>query len=128
MGGLVRSATKNSALVSAHGTVEAGVDLSRASVRYETSATGRTLVVILPEPTVYRPHVDAKLHSNRSGLFWRDTNLPLKAQADAGQRFVTASYGQGIVEAAKASATTRLRAFLKSVTEVPVRVEFATGL
>lgn len=124
MGSLVRGATRNRALVSAHGTVEAGVDLRRAQARYEQTPAGRRLVVTLPPPTIYPPHVDAKLHRAQGGMFWRDDNLALKAQADAGERFVLAGRQQGILESARDGARNQVASLLEGVVDVPVHVEF----
>lgn len=126
MGSVVRGATRNRALVSAHGSVEAGVDLSRATVRYDLNAQGRTLVVSLPAPTVYAPHVEAKVHQASRGMFWRDDNLALKAQNDAGRRFVLAGREQGILDSAREGARTQVAALLKDLVDVPVRVEFGS--
>lgn len=125
MGGVVRSATRNRALVSAHGTVEAGIDLGKAQVRYEGVPGQRVLVVTLPQPKVYAPQVDATVHRARKGMFWRDDNLALKARRDAGNRFALASREQGIVANARQSARDRLEALLDPVVETPIRFEFS---
>lgn len=126
MGGLVRGATRNRALVSAHGTVEAGVDLRKAQARYDLTPGGRRLVVTLPDPTVYKPHVEMKLHTARPGVFWRDDNLALKAQADAGERFVAAGREQGILESAREEARTQISTLLSGVVDVPLHIVFGS--
>lgn len=128
MGSVVRSATRNRALVSATGTVEAGVDLAQADARYEGVPGKQTLVVTLPQPTIYPPQVDAKVHDTKKGMFWRDENLGLKAQKDASRRFTLASREQGILKSARTSAEARIKALLSGVTEGSVRVQFGATL
>lgn len=106
---VVRSTTRNTTLVSATGTIEAGIDLKMAQVE----RMGETLIVRLPSPKLEPPKVDAKVHWVKDGFFWRDNNLALKAQADAGHRFREASMQQGILQEAEKSARETLIEFLK---------------
>ncbi len=108
---MVSSSTRNSALVSATGTIEAGIDLKKASLERQ----GDTLVVKLPRPRLEPPKVDAKVHWARDGFFWRDNNLALKAQRDAGNRFREASLQQGILQEAEKSARETLTEFLRPI-------------
>lgn len=115
---VVRSTTRNSTLVSATGTIEAGIDLKKAQIERQ----GETLVVTIPRPKLERPNVQAKIHWAKDGFFWRDNNLALKAQADAGNRFREASLQQGILQEAEKSAKETLVKFLEPIAGSKVQV------
>jgi hypothetical protein len=108
---LVRSTTRNAALVSVQGTVEAGLDLR--SARTERKATGET-VVVLPSARIYDPAVRAKLHHHRVGAFWADENIALKAEQDAASRFRNAAMEQGILGKANEEARLRVGELLRN--------------
>ncbi len=108
---MVRGTTRNSTLVSATGTIEAGIDLKQVQIERQ----GETLIVRLPRPKIEPPKVEAKVHWANDGFFWRDNNLALKAQADAGNRFREASIQQGILQEAEKSARETLTEFLKPI-------------
>jgi hypothetical protein len=95
---LVQSTTRNSALVSVNGTVEAGVDLRRATMEKRPDGT---ITVTLPQPKVYPARVETRLHKHRVGAFWGDPNIALKAERTAAARFTGAAVEQGILEKAK---------------------------
>ena len=114
----VRGTTRNKTLVSATGTIEAGIDLKKAQVE----RVGETLVVRLPSPQIEPPKVETKVHWVKDGFFWRDNNLALKAQADAGHRFREASIKQGILEEAEKSARETLAGFLKPIAGDKVQI------
>jgi hypothetical protein len=104
---LVTASTRNSALLGVTGYVEAGIDLSQARVEDDA--------LILPAPKVYRPHVDAKVHRHRAGMFWSDPNIALKAVGLTEARLKTAAVEQGILEQAKSNAEAQLLALLPEV-------------
>lgn len=110
---LVKAATRNKALVSASGSVEAGVDLKQA--RWE----GHTLV--LPSPKVYEPNVRLHVYDAKSGLFWRDQNLAPKATESARTEFRTAALRSGILKTARENAEKQVRALVG--TETTLRFE-----
>lgn len=103
---LVAWSTGNTALVTADGSVEAGVDLRKAKVE------GSTLV--LPRATIYPGVVDVRLHDSKRGLVWRDAELPLKARREAMRRFRDAAEIGHIRDAAETEAVTRVQTLLKS--------------
>jgi hypothetical protein len=118
---VVASASRNKALVSAHGTVQAGINLEHAhAVR-----TMDSVVIVLPEPEIYQPVVDAKIHEESGGLFWDDHNLGFKAQRDAEKRFREASLEQGILRDARESAEEQVRRLVEPILEKPLIIEFA---
>jgi hypothetical protein len=121
---LVRASTRNKALVSVTGSVEAGFDLSQASAAYEGVGSARKLVVTLPLPEVYEPQVRAKIEDYKMGMFWADMNIGFKAEQDAKLRMRRASIEQGIRESAKTSATEQVTKLLTGVVDVPVEVRF----
>jgi len=90
---LITSATRNRTTLSYTGAVEAGIDLSRATVR--KSAAGIELV--LPQPVVYRPNVEAQVHDLKRGLFWRDENIVAAAIEQAKDRLHETAQRQGIL-------------------------------
>jgi hypothetical protein len=105
---LVHAATRNEALVSAHATVDAGVDLRHATVE----RAGDRLVVTLPRAQVYEPVVRARVHDAERGWFWRDENIGLKAAETAGEQIVDNARRQGIRKRAETEAVTRVRALV----------------
>ena len=104
LGGLVTASTRNRALVSATANVEAGVDLSKASFRQ----VGGQRQIVLPRVQVYRPQVDAKIHSARPGLFWRDDNIALAAVRATEARVREAAISQGIAREAESNVRKRV--------------------
>jgi hypothetical protein len=118
--GLVESATRNRALVSVSGTVEAGINLEKASMR----TSGDDVTVVLPRPTIYEPVVDATLHRQRSGLTWDDRNLGLKARREGSDRFLAASRKAGILDQAEQEAAVKVTRLLQASGLKSVRIEF----
>lgn len=117
---VVSNLTRNEGMLAVHGKVEAGVDLRQATARME----GKTLVLSLPEPTVYPAQVKVFVHDHKGGLMWRDHNFALKAQQSAGERFEQASRAKGILDQAKSEATKTLKSLLQSSWDGDIRVEF----
>ncbi|HZT44527.1 MAG TPA: DUF4230 domain-containing protein [Chthonomonadaceae bacterium] len=105
---LVHWATNNRALVTAEGSVDAGLDLSSLSAKDITrvrQADGTTrLLVHLPPITVYPPNVHVWVEHQDSGPFWHDNNIAPKAQEQAGRRIVEAAEQDGIRAKARANA------------------------
>ena len=120
VGSLVRSSTRNKALFSATGTVEAGIDLSQVEVAYEGSDEEMVLVIQLPNASTYRPHVTLRLHDSKPGMFWDDRSQALKATAHAEREFAKASREQGIREAAVENAEKAIRDLLEPIVEIPI--------
>jgi hypothetical protein len=117
---VVHATTRNKALVSASGSVEAGVDLTKA--RYETKPEGTVLV--LPKPRLFPPDVRLHVHRAKPGVFWRDDNLTVKATDVAREKFTTAGLQQGILPAAQKSARERVEALVQgSGANVQVRFD-----
>ncbi|HLV79678.1 MAG TPA: DUF4230 domain-containing protein [Chthonomonadaceae bacterium] len=105
---LVHWATGNCALVTAEGSVDAGLNLSALSAKDVTrvsQADGTTrLLVHLPPITVYPPNVHVWIEHQDSGPFWHDDNIAPKAQEQAGRRIVEAAEQDGIRAKARANA------------------------
>ncbi|MBV6458481.1 MAG: hypothetical protein HONBIEJF_01609 [Fimbriimonadaceae bacterium] len=118
--GVVLAATRNRGLVSVAGTVEAGVDFTKA--RYER--LGNRVDLVLPKPKIYPAYVEAKVNHQADGWFWRDQNFGLKALDSARARFQQNSRERGILTEAEAEARTRVLAMLRPVaSNVAVRFE-----
>ncbi|MCW5935997.1 MAG: DUF4230 domain-containing protein [Fimbriimonadaceae bacterium] len=114
----VGSLTRNKALVTATGTVDAGIDLRKAQIEVVEG----TIVVTLPKPRVYEPVVTAKVHTSTSGLLWNDANLGLRAQQEAGARFVQAARSAGVEDEATAEARRVVGSLLTKLTDKKVVV------
>lgn len=93
-------ATKNSALVSADGTVEAGVDLAKAKVDANR--------IVLPHARIYEPQVHTRMHQVRRSPFWRDENLALDALSDVKARMAGAAREGGILRDAEKNAVAQV--------------------
>lgn len=117
---LVAAGTRNVVLVSASGEIEAGVDLSKATIE----KSGSSVTVWLPKPQLFEPKVEAKVHWQRSTAFWRDDNISLKAVRDAEDRMRAASVQENILETASEEASMRVKAFASDL-GVDVTVKFS---
>ena len=113
---VVHAATRNTALVSATGTVDAGVDLSRISVEFAPNET----IVALPAVDVYSPDIRLHVHTQRSGVFWRDNNIAPTGESEARSRFRSLAIQAGIKNEATKFAQAKL-ADLLSGRGKPVR-------
>lgn len=117
---LVASATRNQTTLSYTGAVEAGIDLTKATIR--KSATG--IELILPQPVVYRPNVAAQVHDLKRGLFWRDENIVATAIEQAKDRLHETAKRQGILGEARENARTRVESLARELgAEVQVSFE-----
>ena len=105
------------------GSVEAGVDLGHL----QAEQTPAGLKITLPAPHAYRPQVDAKLFSTKSGLFWRDDSVTLSAVEEAKGRLATAARRQGLLKNAREQAEVRVRALAESFGAKIVEVGFEQG-
>lgn len=119
---LVATATRNRTTLSYTGAVEAGIDLTRATVR--KSATG--IELILPQPVVYRPNVSAQVHDLKRGLFWRDENIVATAIEQAKDRLKETAQRQGILGEARENARTRVESLAREL-GAEVQVSFIEG-
>lgn len=119
--GAVEAATRNEALVTVSGSVEAGIDMSKASV----IQSANKVVVTLPNPQLYPANVDAQLHSQKRSIGWDDRNLGLKARREGAKRFESASLKAGILETARSEAKDQVVDLFKSagVNSVEIRFE-----
>lgn len=117
---VVEAATKNTALVTVQGSVEAGVDLSKAEIK----PNGETLTVVLPKAKIYPANVDAELHSQKRAIGWDDRNLSLKARREGARRFESSSLKGGILVTAENRAREQVSELFKSSGVESVRVEF----
>ena len=116
---LTHWATRNKALVTAEGTVEAGIDLSQispADISREKQPDGATLFrVHLPPVSVYPPTVKVRVEDHSRGLLWRDENIAPAAQQEASRRFIAAAEADGIRRKAACNAIETLQKLQKSV-------------
>jgi hypothetical protein len=126
--GIVHWATHNRALVTATGSVEAGVDLAAitpSAVQHITGADGtRRLVVHLPPITVYPPRVQVHVERTDPGPFWRDENIVPKAEMEADRRFRDAAEKAGIEAIARTNAIESLNHLMGSCGYRNVDFEF----
>ncbi|MEI7576377.1 MAG: DUF4230 domain-containing protein [Armatimonadota bacterium] len=116
---LVRATTANSVWVQASGTVTAGVDLSKASIRIERDSVH----VRLPKTVVQSPSVDLKLLDDKKGIFWKDDEILLRAIREARRRFADSSDQMGIERTAFVGASNSIRKMLAKVTSKEIIVE-----
>ena len=116
---VTRWATRNRALVTAEGTVEAGVDLAKiapADITREKQPDGGTLFrVHLPPVSLYPPTVKVHVEDHARGLLWRDENIAPAAQQEASRRFIAAAEADGIRRKAACNAIETLQKLQKSV-------------
>lgn len=116
---MVEKTTKNEVWVAAHGTVGAGVDLSKAKV--SKSPTGITITI--PKAEIEKPNVQLSLVSSKRGAFWDDRSITLKAERTAAERFQVAAAQQGLKDKAAESAKATLTNLISGVTSVPVEIK-----
>jgi len=106
-------ATHNRTLVTAEGSVEAGVDLSRLTEKDITRVTqpdgSIRLRVHLPAVTIYSPNVHVTVERTDPGPFWRDENIVPKAEAEARRRFQEAAEKENIRARAQENAIQTLQ-------------------
>ena len=125
---LVHWGTHNRASVTAEGTVEAGIDLSRLSakdVRPVRQPDGVTrLRVHLPPVTIYPPNVHIHVQAHDAGMFWRDDNIAPKAQEEAGRRFLKAAEQKHIREKAQEGAVEALQKMMQGLHHTDVDFTF----
>ena len=115
---VVEKTTLNHVWVAAHGTVGAGIDLSKAAI--SRSATG--IIVTIPPAQLEQSNVRLKLINSQRGAFWDDRSIALKAQDVAAERFQVAAKARGLKDKAMSSAKQTLQKLFVSVTSVPVEV------
>lgn len=113
--------TQNKILVSATGTVEAGVDLSKASVQQE----GETLVITLPPATLSAANVRAEVHQWKRGLIWTDVNLPYDAETKMSAWIRGVAERNGLASKAQKEAEQAVRELIGTVTDQPVKFKRA---
>ncbi len=118
--GAVKAATKNEALVTVSGSVEAGIDMSRA----EIAQPGEKVTITLPEPKLYKANVDAELHSQKRAIGWNDQNIGLKARREGAARFEASSLKAGILNQAKDEAKDQVRDLFASAGVKSVEIQF----
>jgi hypothetical protein len=123
MAGLVHAATRNKALVSVWGTIDAGVDLREARLMGD----GVREWLELPQPVVYKPLVEARIHQNQPGAFWRDHNIGFDAQASAGRRFRQAALEHGILRSSREEAKRRVGELLAAAGANDMEIRFREG-
>lgn len=117
---VVEATTKNTALVTITGSVEAGIDLSQAEIRQD----GQDLTIVLPNAKLYPANVDAVLHAQKRAVGWDDRNLSLKARREGAKRFEKSSLEAGILAAAEARARVQVSELFESAGFDDVNVDF----
>jgi hypothetical protein len=116
---VVSAATKNEVSLTATGQVRAGFDLRNAKLSLE----GDTVRVVLPRVTIQDPHVDVKLHNAKGGLFWKDSEIAVKAIHSARERFSSVAAKLKIERQAFESAERRIKSLLGKVTPKRIIIE-----
>lgn len=117
----VAKTTRNEALMSAHATITASIDLRGATV----AQTDTGWLVTLPPAKLDMPKVTAKLHSMRPGAFWKHHGLPLDASEAMGRWTVDAAQQQGLALRAQKEAEATLRQLLHPMTGPNLTIRFA---
>lgn len=116
----VAKATTNRALMSAHGTVTASIDLRNATVEQ----TQEGWAITLPAATLDTPVVTARLHSMQTGAFWKHHALPLDA-SQAMSRWTSEAARQGkLTNKAQKEAEATLRQLLLPMTGPNLTIRF----
>lgn len=115
---MVERTTTNHVWVAAHGTVGAGIDLSKADVTKSVNG----ITVTIPRAQLERANVDLKLINSQRGTFWDDRAITLKAQDVAAERFQLAANSRGLKDQAMNSAKATLKKLFSGVTSVPIEV------
>lgn len=106
---LVNNATRNTVVMTLRGSVETGIDFTKVQLRKEGEDG---MVVTLPRPEVFEPTVSAELHDLKSGAFWRDNEIELKAIESAKREFRAAAIRSGTREQATDEAKRLIGAML----------------
>lgn len=119
---IVHAATRNKALVTVVGSVEAGVDMRRAKITRQAQGWA----VELPSPTVYETQARASVEDQKVGFFWLDPNIGLDAERIAANEFRVGAIEHGIKDMAQAEAAKRVRELLYGVTNERIQVQFAS--
>lgn len=114
MSDLVVAGTRNTALMETTGWVEAGVDLSQATVKDSK--------LVLPRPKIYPPHVNATVRDAHRGLFWRDDNIALRAVRATEADMEKAALRQGILADAERNAQRQVMQLVPEIRNY--RIEF----
>lgn len=107
---IVNAATRNAVVMTLRGSVETGVDFTKVRLRKNGE---NSVVVTLPRPEVYEPTVTAELHDVKSGAFWRDEEIELKAIESAKREFRSAAIRAGARDQATREARRLIEAMLR---------------
>ncbi len=108
---LVKSATRNRAVVIADGTVEAGLNLSHLTSSDVTSSIingVRTITVRLPAIEIYPPNVKVHVISQSGSLFYNDQNIVPQAQQHASVLFEAEAKQMNLEQQARTQAVKQL--------------------
>jgi hypothetical protein len=120
---VVAALTKNEALVSVVGQVDAGIDLRRARVERE----GKEYVVVLPKAQVFRPSASGRLEHHKAGLFWRDEHLSLRGLDEGSARLAQSARESGLTARAEKEAESLIQSLAQKGGWGPVVVRFVAG-
>lgn len=105
------AATRNSVLLVAEGSVEAGIDLTQVkpeSVRTIRTAEGIRWRVRLPRAILYPPDVRVRVEDQKRGLFWNDKNIIPDATEAVKRRYTETTRASGILATAETNAVRML--------------------
>lgn len=122
--GIVQAATRNRGVATVRGTVEAGIDMSKARIE----RNGEKLAIVLPDPEIYKPNVEAVIEHQRSAIAWDDRNLSLKAERRGADQFAQASRKAGILEQARNNGIRQVRDIFAQAGQKNVQVRFESDL
>ena len=105
-------------LLIVYGEVTAGVDLG-ALDSSQVSITGKSVLITLPEPTVFATRLDnarTRVYSRETGLFTSpDPNLESDVRREAERQMTQAALDGGILKAASTNARATLTSLLQGL-------------
>ena len=107
---VVKGLTTNTVVMTLRGSVESGIDFKNVGLTIREGIA----TVTLPRPETYEPTVSAELHDQKSGIFWRDDRIGLKAIDEAKREFRQASVKLGARDHATAEARKIIETTLKA--------------
>jgi len=110
--------TANELWAEAQATIEAGVDLRHADLRYEEDA----LIIELAPPKLSEPNVTTQHTMWKQGRLWADPRLPFEVEKQMRVQARRAAQTQELLAKAKEEAEVSLTALLGPVVKRPVRV------
>lgn len=116
-----RAATRNKVLMSGEATVEASVDMTKATMH---QVAGRTIVRI-PKPSICPVSAKVRVENENRSLFFADKNLVVNATEDFKSRAAKAARDERILVQAEENAAEIVKKLFKDANSHEIQVEFA---